>query len=116
MLNAGGRGLIFLGDRGVEYFCDGIYDVAVPHRHQYRGTQILISLDVRRNADLVYDLCDLRFNVGGAILIDCLSSLSLCRTCAGYALYVVGKAVAVNGLQQAKLRPGVHCFDEYVLT
>lgn len=63
-LNAACRGLVFLGDRGVEYLGDGIDDVAVFYRQQNSGAQILVALDVRGYTDLMYDLRNLRFYVG----------------------------------------------------
>ena len=56
--------LVFLCDRRVEHLCNAVDHIAVANGQQNRRAEILISLDVRRNADLMYYFGDLRFYIG----------------------------------------------------
>ena len=62
-LHARGRGGKRLGDLRIQNLGDGIDDIHIVHGDHDRLAQVLIALDVRRNADLVDDGRDHRLHV-----------------------------------------------------
>ena len=62
-LHAAGRGTEPLGHLGVQHLGDGVDYIHVVYRKYDRLAQVLIALYVRRNADLVDDLGDGRFEI-----------------------------------------------------
>ena len=51
----GGRGVL-LGYGGVKDFCDGVDHLVVPDAHKDSCAKVLVSLDVRGNADLMDEI------------------------------------------------------------
>ena len=62
-LDARRRRAEFFRDLGIQHLGDGIDYIHVVYRKYYRLAQVLIALYVRRNADLVDDLGDCRFEI-----------------------------------------------------
>lgn len=62
-LDARRRCAEFFSDLGIQHLGDGIDYIHVVYRKYYRLAQVLIALYVRRNADLVDDLGDCRFEI-----------------------------------------------------
>ena len=62
-LHAGGGSAVMLGNRGIKNLGNGIDDLVVLDHHDDGTAEILITLDMCRNADLVNDLGDLRLKI-----------------------------------------------------
>jgi len=69
-LHTGGGSVIFTGNGGVESFCHLVYYLIVVCDHDYRGTQILIALDMRRHTDLVNDFRNVRLKIENFALLN----------------------------------------------
>lgn len=112
-LHTGGGGLVLLGYRGIENLGHRVDDVAVLNGHKNGGSQILIALDMRGDADLMNDLGHLRFNVGGLCILDGGAYTTGAITQNG--IHMFAQATDVIRLHQAKLRTCVCRLNEGVL-
>ena len=56
-----GRGVVVLGHAGIKLLGHSVDDIGRAHRHQNGITEIVVSLDMGRNADLVQNLRHLDF-------------------------------------------------------
>ena len=90
-LNARGRGVELARDLGVEHLGHGIDDVHIVDGQHDRLAQVLVALDVRRDADLMDDVGDDALERGRG-----LGCVKLCAQAAGAAARTRGLPDAVH--------------------
>ena len=74
-LHPGACGLVALRDRGIQQLGNAVYHLVVVDGEHYRGAQVVVALDVRRDSYLVDYLSDRAFQVG--FVRDCLRLLAV---------------------------------------
>ena len=83
-LNARGRGVELARDLGVEHLGHGIDDVHIVDGQHDRLAQVLVALDVRRDADLMDDIGDDALERGrgfGCVQLRAQAAGAAARTC-----------------------------------
>ena len=98
-LHTGGRRVVFLCDGGVQHLGHGVYYVHVVYGQDYRLTQILITLYVSGNADLVDDVRHQRLKARlGAVQCGVFTSGSLYSGARSRLTHTAQKGRYVAGL------------------
>jgi len=116
-LDAACGGLIFLRNRRVENFRDRINYVRVLDGEEDSGTEILVALDMRGDADLVDDASDLSLNVRSVVLILSRGDLFIYFGISAleHAFRIFKKVGLIKWLYKAKLRARLESLNENIL-